>query len=68
MQADVTITAKADQPWLWGLQSAVETVFISQVKEDIATYLEYTRKILLDMYKAGHVSVRTSCRHLSFLV
>ncbi len=55
VQLDVTITAKADHPWLWGMQSAVESIFIAQVREDITTYLEYTRQKLNDAYKAGKV-------------
>lgn len=57
----MTITAKADQPWLWGLQSAVESIFISQSKDDISHYLEYNRKIFHGMQKAGKVCFWQSC-------
>lgn len=52
---DITLTAEADYKWLWGIQSAVEAVFVSQAKEDIAAYLEYNIKTFRELVAAGKV-------------
>ena len=54
-QVDVTITAKADQPWLWGLQSAVEAVFIAQAKDDILAFLEYSLRLFKELHRTLQV-------------
>ena len=61
MQVDVTVTAKADQPWLWGVQSAVEAIFITQAKDDILSYLEYSARL----FKELHAMQQASLSHLS---
>ncbi|CAL5218821.1 g551 [Coccomyxa viridis] len=48
---DVTVTAKADQPWLWGLQSAVEAIFIAQAKDDILAFLEYCLRLFKELHR-----------------
>ena len=60
MQVDVTVTAKADQPWLWGVQSAVEAIFITQAKDDILSYLEYSVRL----FKELHAMQQASLSHL----
>lgn len=57
VQIDVTLTAKADYAWMWGLQTAVESIFISQAKDDIAQYLQHNMRIFRDMLAAGTVSL-----------
>ena len=50
------MTAKADQPWLWGLQSAVEAVFIAQAKEDILAFLEYSLRLFKELHRTMQVA------------
>ena len=57
MQVDVTVTAKADQPWLWGVQSAVEAIFITQAKDDILSYLEYNVRLFKELHAMQQVSL-----------
>lgn len=58
---DVTLTAKADYKWLWGIQSAVEAVFISQAKDDIAAYLDFNIKTFQELVAAGKVRPAAGC-------
>ncbi len=60
MQVDVTVTAKADQPWLWGLQSAVEAIFIAQAKDDILAFLEYCLRLFKELHRTMQVRLVTS--------
>ena len=55
MQIDVTLTAKADYAWLWGLQTAVESIFISQAKDDITAYLQCNIDLFRELVAAGKV-------------
>ena len=57
MQVDVTVTAKADQPWLWGVQSAVEAIFITQAKDDILSFLEYNVRLFEELHAMQQVSL-----------
>lgn len=62
------MTAKADQPWLWGVQSAVEAVFIAQTKDDILAYLEYCQRLFKELHRSMQVYVRRpvpTCLHSS---
>ena len=52
---DISLTAKADYKWLWGIQSAVEAVFVSQAKDDIAAYLQFNIKTFQELVAAGRV-------------
>ena len=61
MQVDVTVTAKADQPWLWGLQSAVEAIFIAQAKDDILAFLEYCLRLFKELQRTLQVLVHDQC-------
>ena len=61
MQVDVTVTAKADQPWLWGVQSAVEAIFITQAKDDILSFIEYNVRL----FKELHAMQQASLSYLS---
>lgn len=54
-QIDVTMTAKADYAWLWGFQTAVESIFIAQAKDDIAKYMDYNIKLFQEKVDAGEV-------------
>jgi hypothetical protein len=51
------VTAKADQPWLWGVQSAVEAIFIAQAKDDILAYLEYCQRLFKELHRSLQVYV-----------
>ena len=51
------MTAKADQPWLWGVQSAVEAIFIAQAKDDILAYLEYCQRLFKELHRSLQVYV-----------
>ncbi len=62
MQVDVTVTAKADQPWLWGLQSAVEAIFIAQAKDDILAFLEYCLRLFKELHRTLQVLLLTITR------
>ena len=55
VQIDVTMTAKADYAWMWGVQTAVEAIFISQAKDDIAAYLQSNIDFFRDLVAAGKV-------------
>lgn len=55
-QIDVTVTAKADYAWLWGIQTAVESIFISQAKDDIGAYLQSNIRTCQELVAAGKVS------------
>ncbi|BDA44004.1 hypothetical protein COCOBI_05-1880 [Coccomyxa sp. Obi] len=55
IRMDITLTVKADYKWLWGIQSAVEAVFVSQAKDDIAAYLEFNIKTFRELVAAGKV-------------
>ncbi|BDA44003.1 hypothetical protein COCOBI_05-1870 [Coccomyxa sp. Obi] len=46
---DVTVTAKADYAWLWGIQTAVESIFIAQAKDDIGAYLQSNIRTCQDL-------------------
>ncbi|CAL8469994.1 g9536 [Coccomyxa elongata] len=52
---DVTVTAKADYAWLWGIQTAVESIFISQAKDDIGAYLQSNIRTCQELVLAGKV-------------
>lgn len=52
------MTAKADQPWLWGVQSAVEAIFIAQAKDDILAYLEYCQRLFKELHRSMQVNAR----------
>ncbi|KAK9915782.1 hypothetical protein WJX75_004084 [Coccomyxa subellipsoidea] len=52
---DVTMTAMADYAWMWGVQTAVEAIFISQAKDDIAAYLQSNIDFFRDLVAAGKV-------------
>ena len=56
MQVDVTIAAKADQPWLGGVQSAVEAIFITQAKDDILAFLEYSLRLFKELHRTMQVT------------
>ena len=63
-QIDVAITAKADIAWMWGFQGAVEGLFISQAKDDIAAFFDFIKRIFADLTaagKAGHLITPFSC-------
>ena len=49
--------AKADQPWLWGVQSAVEAIFITQAKDDILSYLEYSMRLFKELHAMEQASL-----------
>ena len=51
------MTAKADQPWLWGVQSAVEAIFITQAKDDILSYLEYSVRLFKELHAMQQASL-----------
>ena len=57
MQVDVIVTAKTDQPWLWGVQSAVEAIFITQAKDDILSYLEYNVRLFKELHAMQQASI-----------
>lgn len=56
-QIDVTVTAKADSyAWLWGIQTAVESIFISQAKDDIGAYMQANIRTAQELVAAGKAS------------
>lgn len=69
LQVDVTVTAKADQPWLWGVKSAVEAVFITQAKDDILSFLEYNLRLFKELHRTLQVTfsaLRPPCLKIEY--
>ena len=67
MQVDVTVAAKADQPWLWGLQSVVEAIFLTQAKDDILAFLEYSQRLFKELHRTMQVTlkIKTQARRIT---